>query len=94
VFQIIVFVWPPVGAILTSGLPSYLYTAVVALAWVAFAANSRIVKLRVWWAITLPLAGLLTAYLIARTMIVTLRSGGIEWRGTRYSLNQLKSNRF
>jgi glycosyltransferase involved in cell wall biosynthesis len=93
-FQIVVFVWPPVGAIVTSGVPAYLNAAAVVLAWTAFAANSGIVKLRVWWAATLPLAGVLTAYLIARAMVVTLRSGGIEWRGTRYSLDELRTQRF
>jgi glycosyltransferase involved in cell wall biosynthesis len=94
VLQIIVFVWPPVAAIVTSGAPAYLNGAAVVLAWAAFAANSGIVKIRPWWGITLPLAGLLTAYLIARAMVVTLRSGGIEWRGTRYSLDELRANRY
>jgi glycosyltransferase involved in cell wall biosynthesis len=92
--QIIVFVWPPVGAIVTSGAPAYLNAAAVVLAWAAFAANSGIVKIRWWWGATLPLAGVLTAYLIARAMVVTLWSGGIEWRGTRYSLDELRENRF
>jgi glycosyltransferase involved in cell wall biosynthesis len=93
VLQMIVFVWPAVAAIVTSGAPSYLNAAAVVLAWAAFAANSRIVKIRPWWGITLPLAGVLTAYPIARAMVVTLRSGGIEWRGTRYSLDELRANR-
>jgi hypothetical protein len=94
VVQIIVLVWPPVGAIVTSGAPAYLNAGAVVLAWTAFVANSRMVKMRPWWAITLPVAGVLTAYLIARAMVVTMRSGGIEWRGTRYSLNELRANRF
>jgi hypothetical protein len=94
VFQILVFVWPPVAVIVTSGAPVYLNATAVVLAWLAFAANSTIVKIRPWWAITLPLAGVLTAYLIARSMLVTLRSGGIEWRDTRYSLEELRANRF
>jgi glycosyltransferase involved in cell wall biosynthesis len=93
-FQIIVFAWPPVGAIVTSGAPSYLNMTAVVLAWTTFAANCGMVKLRPWWGITLPLAGVLMAYLIARAMVVTLRSGCIEWRGTRYSIDDLKSNRF
>jgi glycosyltransferase involved in cell wall biosynthesis len=94
VIQILVFVWPPVGAIVLSGTPAYLNAAAVVLSWAAFAVNSRIVQMRPWWGITLPLAGVLTAYLIARAMVVTLRSGGIEWRGTRYSLDELRANRF
>ncbi len=92
--QILVFVWPPVAAVVTSGVPAYLNAAAVILAWTAFAVNSGIVKIRPWWGITLPLAGLLTAYLIARAMVVTLWSGGIEWRGTRYSLQELRANRY
>jgi hypothetical protein len=68
--------------------------AAVLLSWIAFAANSTIVRIRPWWGVTLPLAGVLTAYLIARAMVLTLRSGGIEWRGTRYSLDELRANRY
>jgi glycosyltransferase involved in cell wall biosynthesis len=92
--QILIFVWPPVAVIVTTGTPAYLNATAVVLAWIAFAANSTIVKIRPWWAITLPLAGVLIAYLIARSMVVTLRSGGIEWRGTRYSIDELRANRF
>ena len=37
-----------------------------------------------------PLGTLLFAYTVARSMAVTLARGGIEWRGTFYSLRELK----
>ena len=94
VLQIVVFVWPPVAMLVTNGAPAYLNAVAVVLSWAAFAANSGIVKIRPWWGVTLPLAGVLTAYLIARATVLTLQSGGIEWRGTRYSLDELRENRF
>jgi hypothetical protein len=43
---------------------------------------------------TLPLAGLISLYLIMRAALLTVRNGGIELRGMRYSLDQLRATRF
>jgi glycosyltransferase involved in cell wall biosynthesis len=44
-----------------------------------------------WWhALMVPFAGLLMAYIVARSAFVTLKQGGIYWRGTFYSLAMLK----
>ncbi|HEY3928261.1 MAG TPA: glycosyltransferase family 2 protein [Candidatus Koribacter sp.] len=37
-----------------------------------------------------PLSTVLFSYAIARSMLVTLARGGIEWRGTKYSLEELR----
>ena len=36
----------------------------------------------------------LMAYAGVRSMLLTLRRGGVSWRDTNYSLNELKSGRF
>ena len=42
------------------------------------------------FAITYPLGALVFAWMIARSAFVTLRQGGIVWRGTFYPLEELK----
>src|SRR5277367_726133 len=42
------------------------------------------------YALTFPLGALLLAYMLLRSAVVTLRQGGIIWRGTFYSLEELK----
>jgi glycosyltransferase involved in cell wall biosynthesis len=42
------------------------------------------------YALTHPLGAVLIAYMLLRSTVVTLRQGGIIWRGTFYSLEELK----
>jgi hypothetical protein len=42
------------------------------------------------FAVTYPLGSLLFAWMLLRSMVVTLWRGGIEWRGTFYPLEELK----
>ena len=42
------------------------------------------------YCLTLPLGALIFAYMILRSTIVTLRQGGIIWRGTFYPLDELR----
>lgn len=43
-----------------------------------------------WYAFMIPFAGALMAYIIIRAAIVTLKQGGIYWRDSFYSLDELK----
>ncbi len=44
-----------------------------------------------WWLVVLhPIGALMLAYAILRSAFVTLRDGGITWRGTKYSLHELR----
>jgi hypothetical protein len=42
------------------------------------------------YALTYPIGALIFAWMITRSAIVTLWSGGITWRGTFYRLEELK----
>ncbi|MGH9734695.1 MAG: glycosyltransferase [Candidatus Acidiferrales bacterium] len=43
------------------------------------------------WGLSLPIGALIFVWMLGRSMVVTLRQGGIEWRGTFYPLKDLKS---
>lgn len=42
------------------------------------------------YALTHPIGALIFAWMLVRSTIVTLRQGGIEWRGTFYPLEELR----
>lgn len=64
------------------------------VAWTAAAGlygiSSRISRLPLWCAAFLPLAAALAIYAILRSTAVTLVRGGVTWRGTFYSLDDLR----
>ena len=41
-------------------------------------------------AVAAPVAAALALYAILRSMVLTLARGGIDWRGTRYPLKELR----
>jgi len=47
-------------------------------------------KVSVLYALTYPIGALIFIWMLARSTIVTLWTGGIEWRGTFYPLDELK----
>lgn len=53
---------------------------------------SRILHLRPWVTLALPLATVCLPILFMRASMLTLFRGGVNWRGTFYGLDQLKEN--
>jgi hypothetical protein len=43
-----------------------------------------------WYALTQPLGAAIFCYMLLRSTVVTLRQGGIYWRGTFYPLEELR----
>jgi hypothetical protein len=92
--QFLLFVCPFLAIAIMRGNVQWLNAGVAICALIAYASNGTIVKVHWWWSLTLPLAAFLSMYLMMRAALLTLRNGGIEWRGTRYPLDQLRANRF
>jgi glycosyltransferase involved in cell wall biosynthesis len=91
--QLLFFVWPFLACLVTTGAVRYLNAGAVLLLCASFALNSRLVRIRWWWCFAIPAGALVSVYLITRSMLLTLRKGGIEWRGTHYPLASLRANR-
>ena len=84
----ILCIGPAVGlAIPEARLPSL-------LAWAGaagmYAISRRASWLSVWYASLLPVAAALVVYAMLRSTLVTLVHGGVTWRGTFYSLDELR----
>jgi glycosyltransferase involved in cell wall biosynthesis len=92
-FHILCSVWPFVAVFVMTGATRILYIAVALLIMAGVADSTRFHGARRWYAIGYPLTSILFAYILLRTMLLNLVQGGIYWRGTFYSMKQLKANR-
>jgi Glycosyl transferase family 2 len=88
-----VTVWPLLGMLLTRGSTQLLNLAIVLVLLLITADNNRSQRLPRWYALGLPLGGILFTYILWKSMLKTLWEGGICWRGTHYPLDLLKANK-
>jgi len=92
-FHLFCSIWPFLAVLLVTGLPQILYLLTAMLTLLAVADSARFHHSRPWYAVGYPLMSLLFVYILLRTMLLNLLQGGIRWRGTFYSLQELKANR-
>jgi glycosyltransferase involved in cell wall biosynthesis len=68
-----------------------LFCAIAVVVAVCFHAGvATVMRVSPIYALTHPLGALLFCYMLLRSTVVTLRQGGIVWRGTFYPLEELK----
>lgn len=89
--QILIGVWPFAAIFVTRGWLQILNALIVATILILFSINAGPAGIRSRYALTYPLAVLAFCYILLRSMIVTLWTGGINWRGTHYPLSQLRA---
>lgn len=86
-------IWPFVAVFTTGGTVQLIYAAVSVLIILAVADCARFHRSCPWHALGYPLMTTLFIYILLRTMLLNIFLGGIRWRGTFYSLKELKTNR-
>ena len=86
-------IWPFAAIFLTGGAVRGLYLVTAALTLLVVADSARFHHSRPWYAVGYPLTSALFVFILLRTMLLNLWQGGIYWRGTFYSLAELKANR-
>lgn len=91
--QIVFLLWPFAAVVLTSGAVQAVNALIVAGLLILFALNAKVVSLRPWWGFTVPIGVAVGLYLLWRATLVTLLNDGIDWRGTHYSLRELRANK-
>lgn len=93
VAQLLTLIWPFLALFLTAGATRWLNLATVlvllTLCWI----NAPLAGVRRWHGLGFPLATLLFLYILWRATLRTLWRDGIDWRGTHYSLAELKANK-
>ncbi|MBI3654230.1 MAG: glycosyltransferase [Acidobacteria bacterium] len=86
-------IWPFAAIFLTTGGTQLLYLAVVLVILLLNVVSAQFHESKRWYACGFPLAAALFVFILWRSMIVTLRHRGINWRGTHYALDELKANK-
>jgi glycosyltransferase involved in cell wall biosynthesis len=91
--QLVFFIWPFVGVLVTAGATRWLNLAAVLIALATYAAGAPLVGARRRYAVLFPVSVLLFIYLMWNAARKTILNGGINWRDTHYSLAELKANK-
>jgi glycosyltransferase involved in cell wall biosynthesis len=92
VLQSLFCLWPFAALFLTRGAAFWLNLAAVLLLPVLSAVGSRLAGVPRWHGVGFPVAVILFLYILWRSALLTLRQGGIYWRGTFYPLAELRAN--
>jgi cellulose synthase/poly-beta-1,6-N-acetylglucosamine synthase-like glycosyltransferase len=86
-------VWPFAAIWMTSGAERALYATAALAQMAGYAGPALLQRTRPWLAALYPLATLIFVSILGAAVLRTLRRRGIEWRGTFYSLDELRANR-
>ncbi|MFH0793551.1 MAG: glycosyltransferase family 2 protein [bacterium] len=87
------FVFPYVALPVTTGPTQLLYLTCVVLPVLFLFDPVFRMQLRLWQGLLFPFGVVLFLYILWRSTLLTLVRGGIEWRGTQYSLAELRANK-
>ncbi len=82
----------PFGWIFASGALRCAGWITVAAIVLIYRAYGRISGFSAWYAALFPVGALLMIVALLRSMVVTWRQGGVLWRGTFYSLDELRAS--
>jgi glycosyltransferase involved in cell wall biosynthesis len=93
VAQALVFFWPLVALLVTHGATRWLNLAIVVLLVALYIDSAQTHGAKRWHCVGMPVTALLFQYIIWRATLKTLRNNGIDWRGTHYSLQELRANK-
>jgi cellulose synthase/poly-beta-1,6-N-acetylglucosamine synthase-like glycosyltransferase len=86
-------VWPFLAVVLVPGPARWLSLGTCLILWWMAWRTARNMKAPPSCALGFPLAVLLMVYIVWRTMLLNSYEGGIRWRGTYYSLAELRANK-
>ena len=86
-------VLPFVAVFFTEGLARWLFAFSVVTVFLVYAWNKRLSKLPMWYAALHPFGVTVVLYATLEAVAKALWRGSISWRGTRYSLSELRKNK-
>lgn len=92
-FSLLIFtlhVLPFISLFSLQAASGYFFTATVIIYFVMYLINQKYAGDQFLFFILMPVNGILFIYCLLRSAFVTVRRGGIEWKGTIYSLRELR----
>lgn len=87
---VLFFIFPWIALPFAHGWPLAFAIAATAIPVIAEAGTALDFGLSPLYALTVPIGALIFGWMVLRSMIITLRQGGITWRDTFYPLKELK----
>lgn len=82
--------WPVAALFVTAGAVRWLNLAVVGIGAATILATARAHRMPAWTGLTFPLAALFLLWMVWAAALRAVRRGVVEWRGTEYSLEELR----
>lgn len=93
ILQVTFSLWPVAALFVTNGWVLIANIAIVLIMLALWVETARGQSLSRWHGIGYPIGILMFIYILWRAMILNIRNDGIIWRGTHYSLAELKANK-
>jgi cellulose synthase/poly-beta-1,6-N-acetylglucosamine synthase-like glycosyltransferase len=93
VMHLLFFIWPFVAVWVTDGSTRILYAAAIAILLLMYAGSAAAQGSPVWHGVLWPVASAMFIFVVWNATVYALVNRGIEWRGTHYPLDELKSNK-
>lgn len=91
--SIIIFnILPYWGAFLSSGISQALFLVVIAIKLSAFVVGTRMLRIPTSCALGTIFSPYISCYIILKAALCNFKDQGIYWRGTHYSLEELRKN--
>jgi glycosyltransferase involved in cell wall biosynthesis len=90
---LLLVVWPFLGIFLTKGIAQILNFIIVLIILLLYWETMRSHDVKRWLGIGFPISTCLFIYIMWRAMLTAVINKSITWRGTHYSLAELKSNK-
>ena len=87
---LIMGILPVWGLVLATGVARLLFAATVITRLVSFAYGLRLAAVPFWQALWSLVTPYLNIYIAVKAAVITKRNNGITWRGTHYSLDDMK----
>lgn len=92
-FLLLINLWPFVGVFVSGAWATEGYVVALVCMLAIYAGMAPKSGIGWWYFFTHPVSTSLFAYAIVLSAVTTIRKGGVEWRGTLYSLEELKKAR-
>jgi cellulose synthase/poly-beta-1,6-N-acetylglucosamine synthase-like glycosyltransferase len=89
----LLLVFPFAGALITSGWTQLMFAAAAVALWLLACSSAYHNGIRWYYGLGLPLAVVMFLFILWRSTLVTLKNDGVNWRGTHYSLSELRANK-
>ncbi len=92
--SLLIQIYPFIGIMVGGLFSRILCGLVILIIFVLYCSYKKYSGVLLWYIIFHPLISLIMLYALLNSTYKTLSKGGIEWRGTKYPLDLLKTHRF